>query len=1182
MSELLSASEGPTEAALSNQIQSFASEGPPFTSEPPSSTPSVLRPSDSHTSIQIEEASEQLVPRCLPQPPESRYLAWESNIEPNDWLIELKDLMWVERSLGERNLMAKCWTYNFLFNKTSEKVDTLGLDLDFRKHESSSSDRSSEYKLDCIAAVVTIAERRWNLAGLNKYAWDDAEDAQLIFDFVEMAWKDQSFHSEVAKREKFVGDFIYRWPEIIDVGRLLAYICLDTKRYEMCAEVLEAVRVRYTQCKWEEIEGGRGDNGPDALIITAIFLDLERAWFFGKIGRYLEEEALLRQLVDNCGRILEANPHPETDWSTREPPLLDRLHYRLAYCLMKQGKYYESLAEVLIAEDDFQSLCRQPRWEPHWALTFCYETHLRLTLLETLSESEGRSRVHSILPHTVKVYNFVMTNNTAYAAEACAIVEEDQPSNLLNKDLFPKTIEMVKAVILSFTTETNSNDVKSSAISVLRKEKSQPSRSVQSLSSEITEDVSAMILLAKCYFVVGKHRPSKEMFRLAERTVELAYADAHQNSDLVLLRLTALQWLQRVKWELRNHWQGQSEGMALRTMDQDESLDPLEYLRSVHGTPNSNLNQEGPNQAGTSRSSPERADLSRLPQRNCGHNMELSWLDDKRTLQVRLKTELQHTDCENRPQIELPHYKPITGPVCFTALADSATTGIGRGRFLSWAVDMFRKRLDNRSFFEVEGLMRRVWSDKKPCYSWRYIDKISKRERVTHIPPGRHHIEWAEEGGSYYPIKCGSRLRFLKAVLASLITVHAHGYPVMRTIGSPIVGMPGEPIASSFKSKSYICTISVLKSVRTSYKGLPYKFTRRSESRSRFAYSRGFEFESESDSLSVPMVMLRTTDCMTTYKIATFCFTTLQLITQHYLFLSLRWKEAVEHSMLLLRDRNIEILKLKGTNPMVVPMILHFAHDLTRMESMLEEQIYDLQTFCESIRDNSSALVDEVRLWEADTGQPTGCLLFELEEVGKDLRSIRGLINGDSVLVRKLENLIQKEFNLVSIHEAQTSVKLGLSMQRLSWITFIFLPLIFVSSLFGMNIDVLQADGREFPSWWWYLIFSVATIALVFGGWMAFKYYYRAITFPLPLPIRGQIFRSGSSSDIESFGSMVDQGAWPARAVSHVSGLDGAETAANPTTSIPQVIPRRITAIDETEDLRRRVLSRVGNFRSRD
>ncbi|KAL0631495.1 hypothetical protein Q9L58_009632 [Maublancomyces gigas] len=48
-------------------------------------------------------------------------------------------------------------------------------------------------------------------------------------------------------------------------------------------------------------------------------------------------------------------------------------------------------------------------------------------------------------------------------------------------------------------------------------------------------------------------------------------------------------------------------------------------------------------------------------------------------------------------------------------------------------------------------------------------------------------------------------------------------------------------------------------------------------------------------------------------------------------------------------------------------------------------------------------------------------------------------------LDEKIKDMIELEFNLVSIYEARTSKIMGMSMKRLSWITFIFLPLMFVA-----------------------------------------------------------------------------------------------------------------------------------------
>ena len=44
-------------------------------------------------------------------------------------------------------------------------------------------------------------------------------------------------------------------------------------------------------------------------------------------------------------------------------------------------------------------------------------------------------------------------------------------------------------------------------------------------------------------------------------------------------------------------------------------------------------------------------------------------------------------------------------------------------------------------------------------------------------------------------------------------------------------------------------------------------------------------------------------------------------------------------------------------------------------------------------------------------------------------------------------------YKSVAIRDTRTSLELNTSLWRLSWVTFIFLPLTFLSGFFGMNVD---------------------------------------------------------------------------------------------------------------------------------
>ncbi|KAK7954691.1 hypothetical protein PG988_015385 [Apiospora saccharicola] len=86
------------------------------------------------------------------------------------------------------------------------------------------------------------------------------------------------------------------------------------------------------------------------------------------------------------------------------------------------------------------------------------------------------------------------------------------------------------------------------------------------------------------------------------------------------------------------------------------------------------------------------------------------------------------------------------------------------------------------------------------------------------------------------------------------------------------------------------------------------------------------------------------------------------------------------------------------------------------------------------------------------------------------------------------------EFAWVSIREAHLSTSLATSIKRLSWITFVFLPITFtaveifthlrVQSVFGMNVNLFKDN----PEWWWFVIVSGVVLGLTILGWLCFKY----------------------------------------------------------------------------------------------
>ncbi|MBE7182201.1 MAG: magnesium transporter CorA family protein, partial [Terriglobus roseus] len=87
-------------------------------------------------------------------------------------------------------------------------------------------------------------------------------------------------------------------------------------------------------------------------------------------------------------------------------------------------------------------------------------------------------------------------------------------------------------------------------------------------------------------------------------------------------------------------------------------------------------------------------------------------------------------------------------------------------------------------------------------------------------------------------------------------------------------------------------------------------------------------------------------------------------------------------------------------------------------------------------------------------------------------------------LVKPTDALNDLLYKSVEIRDSRHSIRLSLSMWRLSWITFIFLPLTFVVGFFGMNVDTFSND----PSLKWFFISAVPLMLVVLGLWYVVKH----------------------------------------------------------------------------------------------
>lgn len=92
-------------------------------------------------------------------------------------------------------------------------------------------------------------------------------------------------------------------------------------------------------------------------------------------------------------------------------------------------------------------------------------------------------------------------------------------------------------------------------------------------------------------------------------------------------------------------------------------------------------------------------------------------------------------------------------------------------------------------------------------------------------------------------------------------------------------------------------------------------------------------------------------------------------------------------------------------------------------------------------------------------------------------------------------------YKSVGIRDARHSLQLGLSMWRLSWITFIFLPLTFVSGFFGMNVSLFE----PLPSIKYFFAAAIPVLLTVLLLWYAIKH---TLSPERQTPLRRGIYES--------------------------------------------------------------------------
>jgi len=161
--------------------------------------------------------------------------------------------------------------------------------------------------------------------------------------------------------------------------------------------------------------------------------------------------------------------------------------------------------------------------------------------------------------------------------------------------------------------------------------------------------------------------------------------------------------------------------------------------------------------------------------------------------------------------------------------------------------------------------------------------------------------------------------------------------------------------------------------------------------------------------------------------------------------------------------------------------------------SVLEEHIYENpadETRAPELWNNSSLWLKIEKLLSLQSSANGG---FRTSLTELSLDPDRVFLKDAPAQVQRLQSLMDEElskpttaltdlvYKSVEIRDSRHSIQLNNSLWRLSYVSFIFLPANFVSSFFGMNVDIFQPSGG-YPHFWYYFIVTVPLLLLVLFG----------------------------------------------------------------------------------------------------
>ncbi|KAH0602894.1 uncharacterized protein H6S33_008544 [Morchella sextelata] len=209
-----------------------------------------------------------------------------------------------------------------------------------------------------------------------------------------------------------------------------------------------------------------------------------------------------------------------------------------------------------------------------------------------------------------------------------------------------------------------------------------------------------------------------------------------------------------------------------------------------------------------------------------------------------------------------------------------------------------------------------------------------------------------------------------------------------------------------------------------------------------------------------------------------------EFVTWFFQDISERWRVIIESAMLHITEIRQVQLSQGGRNPFVIQSLLKDSQEWSKLRKNHKENHLKMIELLEAFKGNYALYSELLPTPDSsdvclglDTEVPKSCHSPVVEPRTQDIEALPP--------IRRLSEQIMEfdEIYKAALSELDRESKEMIELE-FNLITFIFLPLMFITSFFGMNVDILAKD----PSWHLYFFVSIPFLAIVIAVWVLCKY----------------------------------------------------------------------------------------------